>query len=145
MGVVAETITLDVVNAVARSLLTFASDMGSEQDMLDLAAQPDQEGLWARPGPTRATSVVACVPAYVTATGEGIAGGAHLDQVGVGGALEHCTGGGGGGAEALLKLALHSPIRRDCGQVLSLLLSPLPVHALTGWPWRHGCVRPLGC
>jgi hypothetical protein len=84
MGVVADTISLEEVNAMARSLLTFASDMGSEQQMLDLAAQPDQEGLWARPGPTRATSVVACVPAYVTSSGEGIAaGGAHLDQVGV--------------------------------------------------------------
>lgn len=53
MGVVADTLTLEEVNAVARSLLTFASDVGAEQQMLDLAAQPDQEGLWARPGPTR--------------------------------------------------------------------------------------------
>jgi hypothetical protein len=53
MGVVADTLTLEEVNAAARSLLTFASDVGREADMLGLAAQPDQEGLWARPGPTR--------------------------------------------------------------------------------------------
>jgi hypothetical protein len=53
MGVVADTLTLEEVNAAARSLLTFASDVGREADMLELAEQPDQEGLWARPGPTR--------------------------------------------------------------------------------------------
>lgn len=82
MGVVADLISLEEVNAVARSMLSFSSDIGREQDLLDLASQPDQEGLWSRPGPTRATSVVACVPAYVSSTGDGVAlGGAHLDQV----------------------------------------------------------------
>lgn len=53
MGVCAEAITLEDVNAVARSVLTFGSDVGREEEVLALAAQPDQEGLWARPGPTR--------------------------------------------------------------------------------------------
>lgn len=53
MGVCAEHITLEEVNAVARSLLTFASDVGREEEVLALAAQPDQQGLWARTGPTR--------------------------------------------------------------------------------------------
>lgn len=53
MGAVAQFITVEEVNAVARSLLTFASDVGCEAEVLQLADQPDQEGLWARPGPTR--------------------------------------------------------------------------------------------
>lgn len=93
MGVVADLISLEEVNAVARSMLSFSSDIGREQDLLDLASQPDQEGLWSRPGPTRATSVVACVPAYVSSTGDGVAlGGAHLDQVRVGSCQLCCFG-----------------------------------------------------
>lgn len=53
MGAVAQFISVEEVNAVARSLLTFASDVGREAEVLELAGQPDQEGLWARPGPTR--------------------------------------------------------------------------------------------
>lgn len=50
---VADTIKLDEVNALAASMLTFASDVSCEADMLELAAQPDQQGKWAGPGPTR--------------------------------------------------------------------------------------------
>eukprot|EP00882_Tetradesmus_deserticola_P033120 GHRQ01037803.1.p1 GENE.GHRQ01037803.1~~GHRQ01037803.1.p1 ORF type:complete len:127 (-),score=25.15 GHRQ01037803.1:296-676(-) len=58
MVAVAADIKLEEVNAVAASLLTFASDVGREAEMLELAAEPGQEGKWARPGPTRcATSL----------------------------------------------------------------------------------------
>jgi hypothetical protein len=53
MEAVAATISLEDVNAAARSLCTFASDVGREAEVLALAAQPDQAGLWCRPGPTR--------------------------------------------------------------------------------------------
>lgn len=53
MQTVAATIKLEEVNALAASLLTFASDIGREAEMLELATQPDQQGKWARPGPTR--------------------------------------------------------------------------------------------
>uniref|UniRef100_A0A383WE33 Peptidase M16 N-terminal domain-containing protein n=1 Tax=Tetradesmus obliquus TaxID=3088 RepID=A0A383WE33_TETOB len=86
MMAVAADIKLEEVNAVAASLLTFASDVGREADMLAEAAQPGQEGKWARPGPTRATSVVACIPAYVSAAG---------DVVSVGGGMGHGRGGMG--------------------------------------------------
>lgn len=47
----ADTITLEDVNALARSLLTFASDYGREGEVLAEAAE--QPELWAEPGPTR--------------------------------------------------------------------------------------------
>lgn len=50
---VASTIQLDEVNALAASMLTFASDVGREADMLELAAQQEQHSNWAGPGPTR--------------------------------------------------------------------------------------------
>jgi hypothetical protein len=53
MMAVAADIKLEEVNAVAASLLTFASDVGREGEMLDLAAEPGQADKWARPGPTR--------------------------------------------------------------------------------------------
>jgi hypothetical protein len=53
MMAVAADIKLEEVNAVAASLLTFASDVGREGEMLQLAAEQGQEGKWARPGPTR--------------------------------------------------------------------------------------------
>jgi hypothetical protein len=51
MLAVADTITLDDVNAVARSFLTFASDYGAERDVLARAGE--EAGLWAEPGPSR--------------------------------------------------------------------------------------------
>lgn len=53
MQLVGKTIRLDEVNALAASMLTFASDVGREAHMLELAAQPGQEGQFAGPGPTR--------------------------------------------------------------------------------------------
>jgi len=53
MQAVAATIKLEDVNAVAASLLTFASDVGRERELLQLAAKPEEQGKWARPGPTR--------------------------------------------------------------------------------------------
>lgn len=73
MVAVADTITLDDVNAVARSFLTFASDYGAERATLERAA--GEPGLWAAPGPSRATSIVACVPEFMDASGASAAPG----------------------------------------------------------------------
>eukprot|EP00878_Enallax_costatus_P022594 GHUV01023985.1.p1 GENE.GHUV01023985.1~~GHUV01023985.1.p1 ORF type:complete len:442 (+),score=150.60 GHUV01023985.1:955-2280(+) len=85
MQLVAKSIRLDEVNALAASMLTFASDVGREADMLEMAAAPGQEEQWAGPGPTRATSVVACIPAYVSAGGDAV-------SVGGGMAADHARG-----------------------------------------------------
>jgi len=71
---VAHTITLEEINALARSMLSFASDYSREGELLeDAAAHPD---LYAYLGPTRTTSIVVCLPAYVDASGDSISGGA---------------------------------------------------------------------
>ncbi|CAD7695599.1 unnamed protein product [Ostreobium quekettii] len=63
----AEHIKLEEVNGLARSLLSFASDYGREREVLaEAALNPDE---WVHPGPTRATSIVACVPAFMDASG----------------------------------------------------------------------------
>jgi len=97
MSQVAETITLEEINALARqagrlaliftsdfrkhikhiilpvyrSMLTFSSDYGSEGSVLE-EARGAPSGSYAHLGPTRATSLVACIPAYVDATGTSV-------------------------------------------------------------------------
>eukprot|EP00879_Flechtneria_rotunda_P011618 GHRR01012135.1.p1 GENE.GHRR01012135.1~~GHRR01012135.1.p1 ORF type:complete len:964 (+),score=341.69 GHRR01012135.1:177-3068(+) len=84
---VAATTTLEDVNALAASMLTFASDVGREEEMLEVAAQPETEGKFAKPGPTRATSIVACMPAYIDQYGDTVTVG--------GGVMKHSSGGMG--------------------------------------------------
>jgi len=70
MAEVAATITLDAINPLARSLLTFASDYGNEAAVLEDAAR--NPGKYGHQGPTRATSIVTCIPAYTDVSGLGI-------------------------------------------------------------------------
>ncbi len=51
MMAVADAITLEDLNAAARSFMTFASDYGAEREVLERAA--GEPGLWAEPGPSR--------------------------------------------------------------------------------------------
>lgn len=61
------------MNALTRSMLSFASDYGASEHLLsDAAAQPSA---YAHLGPTRATSIVACIPAFVDSEGMSISGG----------------------------------------------------------------------
>lgn len=75
---VGNTISLHEVNALARSMLTFASDYGNEREVLSQAQQQlaEDPSSWAYLGPTRATSIIACIPAYVDASGQSVAGAA---------------------------------------------------------------------
>lgn len=87
MVAVADTVTLEEVNALARSMLTFSSDYGHEGEVLaEASAQPGQ---WAYLGPTRATSIVACVPAYMDASGASISAGGSAGRGGSLGAAGH--------------------------------------------------------
>lgn len=72
---VANTVTLEDVNDVARSLFSFAADYGSE-DKLATAIQESEEGAttmkWDPTGwnsPTLTTAVIACIPAAVDPEG----------------------------------------------------------------------------
>ncbi|CAG9466529.1 unnamed protein product [Pedinophyceae sp. YPF-701] len=74
---VAGTIAVEQVNAVAASLLSYISHYGREDALLeDFAANPDA---WPVE-PTRATSIVACIPAYMDASGHSTGGGPPVQR-----------------------------------------------------------------
>lgn len=73
MEQVAATITLEEINSLTRSVLSFASDYGNEASVLEAAAQEPHK--YTHLGPTRATSLVACIPAFVDQEGASISGG----------------------------------------------------------------------
>ena len=64
----AHTITAEDVNREAASLLAFAAYYGKEAEVL--AEADANPGRFAEPGPTRATSIVACFPAFIDPSGE---------------------------------------------------------------------------
>lgn len=64
----ADTITREEVNAAAASLLSYISHYADgEAAVAAAAADPDA---WAAPGPTHATSIVACIPAFTDPSGQ---------------------------------------------------------------------------
>lgn len=71
---VADSVTLEDVNAAAAALLSFASHFGAEADAL-AAAESLPEAWTTPPGPTRATAVVACVPAFADPSGLSVGSG----------------------------------------------------------------------
>ncbi|KAG2497394.1 hypothetical protein HYH03_004550 [Edaphochlamys debaryana] len=89
MAQVADTVTLDEINALARSMLTFASDYGAEAQVLDQAASASDPSSWPFLGPTRCTSIVACVPAYMDASGASVSAGSSAGRGGSLGAAGH--------------------------------------------------------
>lgn len=67
---VADSIALKEVNAVAASVLSYISHYRNEAALLEEAGPDYTSRGYATPGPTRMTSIVACVPAYVDASGQ---------------------------------------------------------------------------
>lgn len=70
---IAQTITVEEMHALTRSMLTFGSDYGREAAILE-AYRNSEEGEWAEPGPAFATSILACVPEFVDASGNSLGG-----------------------------------------------------------------------
>ena len=66
----AQDVTLEEVNGLCRSLLSFASHYGREDELAEEARQQPEQ--WTQGPPTRATSIVACVPMHVDASGQSI-------------------------------------------------------------------------
>lgn len=63
----ADSITTEEVNTLSRSLLSYVSHYGNEAALQrEWENAPDK---WADPGPTIATAIVACVPAFMDASG----------------------------------------------------------------------------
>lgn len=68
----AHTITLEKVNSIARSLLSFVSHYQHEEEAIAAwSAAPQQ---WMDWGPTRSTCVVACIPAFTDESGHSTGG-----------------------------------------------------------------------
>lgn len=63
MLAVAPYVTVDVANRIARSMLAFTGSFGREGETLAHAAEHPE--LYHAPGPTRPSSITACVPAFV--------------------------------------------------------------------------------
>ena len=67
MQQIADSITVEEVNIIARSLLSYISHYGAKEEAAaEAAANPEQ---WLDFGASHATSIVACVPAYMDASG----------------------------------------------------------------------------
>ena len=63
----AHSITVEEVNLVARSLLSFTSHYQNEEEALAAAAAAPQQ--WMDWGPTRTSAIVACIPAFTDESG----------------------------------------------------------------------------
>ncbi|CAL8466878.1 g6414 [Coccomyxa elongata] len=74
----AETITLEEVNAVAASYLSYISHYQAEQEILEQAA--NAQGSFAGVGPVRATAIVACIPAFTDPSGQSTGGGLPMTR-----------------------------------------------------------------
>ena len=59
---------MEEVNTIARSLLSYVSHYGAEEKAASEAADAPEE--WMDFGASRATSIVACVPAFMDASGK---------------------------------------------------------------------------
>ena len=67
---VADGVTLEEVNAITASVLSYISHYGKEAALLEeVGPDPVSKG-YAQPGPSRMTSIVACVPAFMDASGQ---------------------------------------------------------------------------
>jgi hypothetical protein len=64
----------DTVNGVARSVFAFIAWYGDEAGALQDAEENPNKYYWP-PGPTRPSSITACVPAFVQESGDAIDGG----------------------------------------------------------------------
>lgn len=67
---VADSVSLEEVNAIGASVLSYISHYRNEAALLEeVGPDPVSKG-YARPGPSRMTSIVACVPAFMDASGQ---------------------------------------------------------------------------
>jgi hypothetical protein len=63
----ADLVTVEEVNKVARSLLSYVSHFGKDLEAMEaFQTNPEQ---WLAWGPSRTTSMVACIPAFTAADG----------------------------------------------------------------------------
>ena len=67
---VADSVTLEEVNAIGASVLSYISHYRKEAELLEEAGHDPSQNGYALWGPTRMTSIVACIPAFMDASGQ---------------------------------------------------------------------------
>jgi len=67
---VADSVTLEEVNAIGASVLSYISHYRKEAELLEEAGHDPSHNGYALWGPTRMTSIVACIPAFMDASGQ---------------------------------------------------------------------------
>ncbi len=67
------------MNGLAKSLLSFASHYADPATLLR-EYEESEPGTWAWPGPTSATALVACLPAFMDASGHSTGAAAPLTR-----------------------------------------------------------------
>ena len=77
----ADSVSLEEVNAIGASVLSYISHYRSEAELLEEVGQDYAAKGYARPGPTRMTSIVACVPAFMDASGQSTGKDCNLQPV----------------------------------------------------------------
>ncbi len=91
---IVDSVTLEEVNAIGASVLSYISHYQNEAALLEeVGPDPTQQG-YAHPGPTRMTSIVACVPAFMDASGQSTGGHAYQHACTVSGLClkaTHCS------------------------------------------------------
>lgn len=98
----ADSITPEEVNALARSLLSYVSHFRNEAGLVH-EYENDPPTAWAAPGPTVATAIVACLPAFMdAATGESTGAAAPMQRGASLATTQHIMGGEAPQAGAML-------------------------------------------
>lgn len=97
-----DSITAEEVNALARSLLSYVSHFHNEAGLVH-EYENDPPTAWAAPGPTVATAIVACLPAFMdAATGESTGAAAPMQRGASLATTQHIMGGEAPPADAML-------------------------------------------
>ncbi|KAL0020811.1 hypothetical protein WJX79_007906 [Trebouxia sp. C0005] len=77
---VADSVTLEEVNAIGASVLSYISHYRKEAELLEEAGHDPSQNGYALWGPTRMTSIVACIPAFMDASGQSTGGGMPMQR-----------------------------------------------------------------
>ncbi len=90
MLALADTISLVEINGLARSLLSYVSHFGREEDAW--AEYTEDPEAWSDMGPTYATAIVACIPAFMDDSGLSTGNGPVLQRGATLTTMEHMDG-----------------------------------------------------
>ena len=118
---VADSVTLEEVNTIGASVLSYISHYRKEAELLEEAGHDPSHNGYALWGPTRMTSIVACIPAFMDASGQST-GNFDVSHIGLIPTPAPHT--------RLRGVASHSAVRRGIS-AKACVIRPVVVHAQT--------------